>query len=354
MKSRLKNIRRKGFSLIEVLIAIAILGVGLVMVATIFPVAATWTRQAAEETVASQVALNAVNIIKVKLSTNAFSWQNNMTYPAGSLSIYNGRIYKANVDIASGGAAPPSNSSWVWLNSSSATTIPTLCDYATPYANAWNGGNTYAVGDKVVYGGHAYTALLAQSSPGNTPAVGGTAFWTDNGAYSAQPLFSIAERAYAFGSDSPYPAAAPANATYFWTAVLRPTGIGTEVNVYVCVFRKGSADQQFTSFGGTEVAGSRGSGENLVPAMIYIQYNAGTLNASTNTVVGAVPPVGAYGIGMASGTVFRQGLNADASLAAPTVTLSSATENIVYAPAPDNSDPNASPLVYIYQTKLSF
>jgi len=58
--------RRRGFSLTEVMLAFAILGVGLVMVAAVFPVGADWTRQSVEETVGAVVARNAVNIIQVK------------------------------------------------------------------------------------------------------------------------------------------------------------------------------------------------------------------------------------------------------------------------------------------------
>jgi len=52
------------FSLIEVLIAILILGIGLLMIAAIFPVGGNWTRQSAEETVAQSVARSAVSLIQ--------------------------------------------------------------------------------------------------------------------------------------------------------------------------------------------------------------------------------------------------------------------------------------------------
>jgi prepilin-type N-terminal cleavage/methylation domain-containing protein len=52
------------FSLIEVLIAIFILGIGLLMIAAIFPVGGNWTRQSAEETVAQSVARSAVSLIQ--------------------------------------------------------------------------------------------------------------------------------------------------------------------------------------------------------------------------------------------------------------------------------------------------
>lgn len=375
MKSRLKNIRRKGFSLIEVLIAIAILGVGLVMVATIFPVAATWTRQAAEETVASQVALNAVNIIKVKLNNNAFSWQSDIYYPQDSLVVYDGVIYKANAQNFGVANKPPAGN-WDVMDGSSATKIATLCDANAPFSDSWNSGKTYTVGDKVFSGGNIYTSLVAGNL--NHP-VTDVSFWSAPVAAPSGggPLFPVFERAYAFGSDSPYPASsiAAANAaTYFWTAILRPmgSGQGATVNVYVCVFRKGASEQAWAA-PSVFVSGSRASGDDTrVPPLVYATWNKGTRTG--NTITGSIPPVGAYGIAVGpgnavnpgSGAVFRQGLTADADVGCPTVFLQGQTSNadatgvstisekVIYAPAPDNSDPNASPLVYIYQTKLSF
>ena len=42
---------RGGFSLVEVLLATFILGIGMIMVASIFPVGANWTREATEDSV---------------------------------------------------------------------------------------------------------------------------------------------------------------------------------------------------------------------------------------------------------------------------------------------------------------
>lgn len=58
--------RAGAFSLVEVLLAVMILGIGLVMVAAIFPVGAQWTRESAEETVGQMVARNATAIIQVR------------------------------------------------------------------------------------------------------------------------------------------------------------------------------------------------------------------------------------------------------------------------------------------------
>ena len=61
--------RRAAFSLAEILIAIFVLSIGLIMIASVFPVAAKWTAQDAETSVAQVIAKNAVNILKTQYPT---------------------------------------------------------------------------------------------------------------------------------------------------------------------------------------------------------------------------------------------------------------------------------------------
>jgi type II secretory pathway pseudopilin PulG len=56
--------RHRAFSLMEVLLAVFILGIGLIMVITIFPVGAEWTRQSTETSVSQTIAQNAFAIVK--------------------------------------------------------------------------------------------------------------------------------------------------------------------------------------------------------------------------------------------------------------------------------------------------
>src|SRR4051812_41156300 len=53
---------RRGFSLVEVLLAIFILGIGMIMVASVFPVGANWTRQTAEGSVSQTIAQSAMSV----------------------------------------------------------------------------------------------------------------------------------------------------------------------------------------------------------------------------------------------------------------------------------------------------
>jgi prepilin-type N-terminal cleavage/methylation domain-containing protein len=58
--------RRDGFSLAEILIAIFVLSIGLIMIAAVFPVAAKWTAEDAQTSVAQVIAKNAVATLKTQ------------------------------------------------------------------------------------------------------------------------------------------------------------------------------------------------------------------------------------------------------------------------------------------------
>ena len=54
---------RRGFSFVEIMFAVMILGIGFILVAGIFPVALTQTQASGDETVASTVAREGANYI---------------------------------------------------------------------------------------------------------------------------------------------------------------------------------------------------------------------------------------------------------------------------------------------------
>jgi len=315
----------RAFSLVEVLLAVFILGIGMIMVASVFPVGATWTRQTAEESIAQTVAQNALSVLQT-------------TYGTG------GAMHdRLAPDFLSGpAAANPAN-----LNS----ILKSLPPSALP-------------------------------SPPPGPFV-----------LQAFPNFTNippSERAYQFGSTNPFPAANPQVCTYFWTALVRlnPAHRGLDPNtnfvqlsstynydVYILVFRKGAANHYFSPVppvsslpsGATylEIPNMRGAfypfDEGLIPSVGYAGWLRGQYAASQSPPIhDALPGIGQYGIGVYSGTVFRQVVDPNPS--APALPYQCATpppfliggEPVIFSPAPDAAASSASPLIYIYQTTMSF
>jgi len=296
----------RAFSLIEVLLAMFILGIGLIMVASIFPVGADWTRQTVEDSVSQSISRTALSVIQSHYG------------PGGD----------RNTDLLK--MVPPN-----------ATVMP---------VNVTNAG-------------------VLQPLPH----------------FSQIP---ISERCYLFGSSSPFPVTTgPPDktiaCTYFWTALWRlspgqfdssgnlMSSTSYKYDIYIFVFHKGDISNQFSTLGGnTEVSGvmipgdtlrnlSAATPETFVPTLVSHKYDPGIYNAKNlPSITGAIPPIGTIGVDTASGTVFRQSISAigSAAIARPALgdpTVVPYTGTIIYAPPADNTN-SGSPLVYVYQTTLSF
>ena len=240
---------RRGFTLVEVLLAVFILSMGLIMLLAIFPVGADWTRQVTEETIGQTIAQNAMSVIRMRYG--------------------------------------PGNGMLVASNFNGQTLVP-------------------------------------------LPGVA---------------LIPLGERAYAFGSSPPFPAVNPQSALYYWTAVARispgqSAQSMSSYDVYILVMKKGQISDIYPST--TDELPAVGAGgqcrnisENFVPMLVYKN---------------AVPQVGELGIGQTSGTVFRVGQTSAGTVRSPSPMSG---ESIIYVP-PVASGASPSPLVYIYQTTLSF
>jgi len=290
---------RRAFSLVEVLVAIGILGLGLIMVASIFPVGADWTRQNIDESIAAQLARNAAALIQSKYT---------------------------------------------------ATDLTSATGLQSPYT-------------------------MVQAIPGLTQSASGT----------DMPKLTIYERAFQYGSSSSV-MTDPRNAQYFWTALIRLTP-GTisfdhitaancptyrQFDLYILVFKKGDLKQQFTtaatallpmdsaaaiptytwasttcSFGHTRVRSTDSPttlDETFVPLVL--------VTSKFNDV-----PMGSQAIGTISGTVFRTIPSSPYTNLGVTMTdgntpPTSFLEPVAFVPPADGT--TRSPLIYIYQTKVSF
>lgn len=264
---------RAGFSLVEILMAVMILGVGMIMIASVFPVGANWARQNIEETIGSIVAKNAVGIIQTR-------------YTAANLDTVDNTI---------------------------------------------------------------------QAIPG---IVG------------PNPLLPLVERAYAFGKEPAYPATDPTNANYFWTALIRRSGGANSTSdtfdLYILVFNRNDPNQIFRSTnsdgdpfpsGVTEVTGARALTNELnIPCVIQTPTVDRT---GENTFLFPLPPIqfgtvrgllGSQLIEQNTGNVYRV-IDNDYKVNS---TLPSAANPISFFHVPPADDGSVSPLVYIYQTTISF
>ena len=284
--------RHAGFSLVEILLSVGILGIGLVMVATVFPVGASWTRRGIDDSVAQTVAQDALAVLQSH-------------YPFGS----------ANADLL-------------------ATSVPK---------------------DQIVLFPQIDSKIPA------SPAV-------------------LSERCYKFGDTQAFPAY-PDTANYFWTALVRtsqenpsrldPASPTRKYDVYILVFRMPRAGQQFivpplsAVSNATDLVGT----PTPLPTLSIVPYNngAGSYNQSSGKVTGAVPPIGDYGIGANSGTVFRQSVDPNPNIAITSMRAAAyppiigppsgtspppAYENVIIAPPPDGT--TSSSLVYVFQTTLTY
>ncbi len=128
--SKLETRNPRAFSLLEVLIATLILGIGLIMVAAIFPVGAKWSQQGAEETIAQNLALNAVSIIKTKYTSTLLT-----TAPTGANKATDA-YYASGTWKTGAGTAITSTLPQVYCLPDFATTVPIsephLCSWDRP------------------------------------------------------------------------------------------------------------------------------------------------------------------------------------------------------------------------------
>ncbi|HVX84356.1 MAG TPA: prepilin-type N-terminal cleavage/methylation domain-containing protein [Phycisphaerae bacterium] len=269
--------RRRGFSLVEILISLFILLVGTVILATIFPVAGDWTRQATEHSVAQTIARDAVALIKAHCTAANFEM---VSYDLEPLTV--DQLMLSEFDQ-----------------------------------------------------GYAY--------PGTTPMP------QDARSYEAT--------------------------LYRWAALARhqPADPAGSYQVYILVFKKGEVRQQFGDPAPPEGYVLVNDLPPLPPGHVRDPlhpppdrpvfwrgpYRDGTQKGKNGQPLlkpRLFPPIGDYGIGVRSGTVFRQHLAPDGLNAAPSTPLiefqPSMYEDVYYAPPLEGT--NVSSLVYVYQTTLAF
>ncbi len=171
--------RRPGFSLIEMLVSIFILGTGMLMVAGVFPVAIKWTNQDTQRTVAQVVAGNALGMIESQYAgTNPPQVIGPIPYAYGTDHPY----------TVQGLASIAGNSSYYW------------CAYLTPILSPTGGSATDATTFRVsifVFNSPDPSAKYPTSATG-----GGEPLTTDGNPSYPQLFYGPFKSVTAVGGDS--------------------------------------------------------------------------------------------------------------------------------------------------------
>ena len=153
--------RRAAFSLAEILIAIFVLSIGLIMIAAVFPVAAKWTAQDAQTSIAQVIAKNAVAQIQAQgliglvpsggfLGPYCYNFGSQSPYPNANPAPYPGAFT----------TPPPGTYYW------SAYALPTT--YAAGSSGVFPGNlsNAYTIYVFVFNKGDASNVFATPPSPG--------------------------------------------------------------------------------------------------------------------------------------------------------------------------------------------
>ena len=102
---------RRGFSLIEVLLAIFILGIGIISIGAIFPAGIVQQRQSLDDALGPVVADNALASLRAKLSQNDFGFAEDFEgFPLGLLDLASFEGTYGELDSA----APRTLGDWGW------------------------------------------------------------------------------------------------------------------------------------------------------------------------------------------------------------------------------------------------
>ena len=296
-----------GFSLLEVLFAVFILGIGLIMVAAVFPVGADWTRQDWEESMGQVIGRNAVAIIQTK-------------YTRGDL---------INVDSSIGVVGKS-------LVGTSLQALPNFAQRLPLSERAYGFGQLQAYpAANPLTAQYYWTALIRQvpSASADTPVADGLVPILQ----SKYEVFIFVMRKGASGQ------------------VFTSAGAGNPAN---WVEIPPTRDHWNTSGGGQ--SGTRltsdGSGVPYLATMSWATFGAWGSSGTSQLQTGALfSTAGWMAVGQTSGTAFRL-VNYASSPGNYTAVgrppPSGQDSNVIIAPPADGT--TVTPLVYVYQTTLQF
>lgn len=290
--------RRAAFSLAEILIAIFVLSIGLIMIASVFPVAAKWTAQDAQTSIAQVIAKNAVAQIRAQLAAGTGA------FPAAALN---------------------------------SPTAPQPFTGYGPFAYQFGTAQPYPFGSAQAYSG---SANFAPSPLDPAPAAPTPAPVPPPGSYYWSAVLVPAASGYA--GVSPY-----------------TTQLGGIFTVYVFVFNKGDDTNVFSA---PAYATPSTTTNTILPMLPDAQNGAAShLSFYPQLFEGQYPaaasamPIDSLGVDVTTGSVFRLVTNPATNAVVPTglaggSVLSTTSDYVIFAPPAVNQ--TASPLVYVYVTTI--
>ena len=288
--------RRAAFSLAEILIAIFVLSIGLIMIAAVFPVAAKWTAQDAQTSVAQVIAKNAVAQIQAQFAAG--------NLPAGVLN--------------------------------SPTTAQPFAGFG-PFAYQFGTAQPYPFGTSQAY---SNTANFAPYPLNPAPATPTPAPVPPPGSYYWSAVMVPAASGYA--GVSPY--SAQMNNVY---------------TVYVFVFNKGQDTNVFSAptYGspstGNTLIPMLPYAQNSVAS--YLSFYPQLFEGEYQFAVPAMP-VDSLGVDISTGSVFRLITDPATNALVPTglaggSVINTTSDYIIFAPPAIGQ--TSSPLIYVYVTTVN-
>jgi prepilin-type N-terminal cleavage/methylation domain-containing protein len=233
--------QRRGFSLIEVLLAVFILGIGIISIGAIFPAGIVQQRQSLDDALGPIVADNALATLRAKLSQTDFGFAEDFeSFPLGLLDLASFEGTYGDVDPA----APRALGDWGWRRP--ALALADISSFQTNYPALGGGEPTVEAGSMLVFNTIGRPENVAPGSqmtisevPWNRRRYGPAA---NDGSPGVFPLvvFEPWERAYpSFAPGTPEAESNPPQ--YFWDCMFRR--FQGRVQVAIFVYRVSGAEQ---------------------------------------------------------------------------------------------------------------
>jgi prepilin-type N-terminal cleavage/methylation domain-containing protein len=257
--------QRRGFSLIEVLLAVFILGIGIISIGAIFPAGIVQQRQSLDDALGPIVADNALATLRAKLSQADFGFAEDFEgFPLGLLDLASYEGSYGDVDPA----APRTLGDWGWRRP--ALALANISSFQTNYPSLGGGEPTVEAGSMIVFNTIGRPENVAPGSqmtisevPWNRRKFGPAA---NDGSPGGFPLvvFEPWERAYpSFAPGTPE--AASTRPEYFWECMFRR--FQGRVQVAIFVYRVSGAEQ-LGGYAPSQAATFAGASRSALPYRI--------------------------------------------------------------------------------------